>query len=227
MRLCLLPGSPSSGWRSAATSSPAAPSTSPRAPRLCRRTCARSLPASLFYNTRLWESLAGQVQAKTAGRQFRQEDCLRLAHAGGPEDARMRSTRSASPGLHWRVLNALADLIVYRPIRDSLGLPRARVCYYLGLYAGTRSSSLLPRSQGASEEHLRLRRGGGCHRGGRARSRLRARWAGQPGRRGQVHRGGRDRGPEPGGVPRVLQRPRDDGPGAGRRLGPHRRQGPA
>ena len=36
------------------------------------------------------------------------------------------------PGLHWRLLDAFADLVVYRQVRDSLGLPHARVCYTYG-----------------------------------------------------------------------------------------------
>jgi long-chain acyl-CoA synthetase len=36
------------------------------------------------------------------------------------------------PGLQWRLVNMLADAIVYRPIRDSLGLSHARVCYTSG-----------------------------------------------------------------------------------------------
>src|SRR5665811_1457389 len=36
------------------------------------------------------------------------------------------------PAPQWRLLNTIADRIVFRPVRDSLGLSRARVCYTSG-----------------------------------------------------------------------------------------------
>ncbi len=36
------------------------------------------------------------------------------------------------PGLHLRLLGVLANQVVYRQVRDSLGLPHARVCYASG-----------------------------------------------------------------------------------------------
>jgi long-chain acyl-CoA synthetase len=37
-----------------------------------------------------------------------------------------------NPGFQWRLLNLAADLLIFRPIRDSLGLPHARICYATG-----------------------------------------------------------------------------------------------
>ena len=36
------------------------------------------------------------------------------------------------PGLYLRIIGPIADYLVFRPIRDSLGLPHARICYTAG-----------------------------------------------------------------------------------------------
>jgi long-chain acyl-CoA synthetase len=88
-------------------------------------------PSVALYSSRLWESQAGQVQAKLQGAGFvkRTVSCWLM-----PVGLRMADSRDAKrkPGWHWRMLNACADLIVYRPIRDSLGLSHARVSYTYG-----------------------------------------------------------------------------------------------
>jgi long-chain acyl-CoA synthetase len=40
--------------------------------------------------------------------------------------------RKQKPNLFWKTLYALANISLFRPIRDSLGLPNARVCYATG-----------------------------------------------------------------------------------------------
>ena len=88
-------------------------------------------PSVAFYSSRLWESQAGQVQAKLRGASFIKRSVSRwLMPVGGRmADSKYEKRR---PGLHWRILNACADLVVYRSIRDSLGLPHARVAYTSG-----------------------------------------------------------------------------------------------
>jgi len=88
-------------------------------------------PSVAFYSTRLWESLAGQVQARLRGAGFLKRTVSGWLMPVGQRiaDARYEKRR---PGLQWRLLNMVADLLVYRHIRDSLGLPHARVCYTSG-----------------------------------------------------------------------------------------------
>jgi len=88
-------------------------------------------PSVALYSSRLWESQAGQVQAKLQGAGFLQRMFSRLLM---PVGVRMADARDAKqkPGWHWRMLDACAEFVVYRPIRDSLGLPRARVSYTYG-----------------------------------------------------------------------------------------------
>ncbi len=88
-------------------------------------------PSVAFYNSRLWESLAGQVQAKLRSAGFLKRTVSSWLMPVGERVAGAKYEKR-SPGLHWRLLNVLADLVVYRQIRDSLGLTHARVCYTSG-----------------------------------------------------------------------------------------------
>ncbi len=88
-------------------------------------------PTVAFHNSRLWESLTGQVQAKLRSAGFPKRTVSRWLM---PVGLRMADARyeKRKPGLRWRLLNVFADLLVYRHIRDSLGLSHARVCYTSG-----------------------------------------------------------------------------------------------
>jgi len=88
-------------------------------------------PSVAVYNSRLWESQAGQVQAKLRGAgPLKRAISGRLMPAGRKVvDARYQKK---NPSLYRRLVQVLADLVIYRQIRDSLGLPRARVCYTSG-----------------------------------------------------------------------------------------------
>ena len=106
-------------------------------------------PSVAFHNSRLWESQTGQVQARLRSAGF-----LKRTVSGWlmPVGHRIADAEYAKrkPGLQWRLLNMLADAIVYRPIRDSLGLSRARVCYTSGSTLSPEAFQLLPCSQGAA-----------------------------------------------------------------------------
>lgn len=88
-------------------------------------------PSMIFYSTRLWERQAGKIQARLKG-----ADLLkRLAHRlFMPAGYKMADARFRKQKLNWfgRTLYALADFMLFRPIRDSLGLPHARICYTAG-----------------------------------------------------------------------------------------------
>ena len=88
-------------------------------------------PSVVFYSSRLWESLAGQVQAKLRGSSFLKKTVSGLLMPVGRRAADA-AYEGRKAGLHWRLLGLLADPLVYRPIRDNLGLPHARVCYTSG-----------------------------------------------------------------------------------------------
>lgn len=88
-------------------------------------------PHVLVYNSRLWETQAGQVQARMRGASRLKKRAVGWAMRVGYQ---MVDTahEERKPALRWRLLDTIADRVVFRPVRDSLGLSRARVCYTSG-----------------------------------------------------------------------------------------------
>ena len=88
-------------------------------------------PSVVIYNSRLWESLAGQVQAKMRGASLlKRLTSERLMPVGAKLAELTEQNRRPGP-LLW-LLGKVGDLLVFGRVRDSLGLPRARVCYSCG-----------------------------------------------------------------------------------------------
>jgi long-chain acyl-CoA synthetase len=88
-------------------------------------------PSIVLYEARLWENQAGRVQAR-----IREADALkrlvsRLLMPIGYEMADSKS-RKQKPGLSMKIRYAFADIALFRPIRASLGLSNARICYTTG-----------------------------------------------------------------------------------------------
>jgi long-chain acyl-CoA synthetase len=88
-------------------------------------------PTMVLYNSRLWERQVGHVQAKIQGARGIKRLTYRLFMPVGYRLADFK-TRKQTPGWYWRLLNIPAYLLLFRPLRDSLGLPHARVCYTSG-----------------------------------------------------------------------------------------------
>ncbi len=88
-------------------------------------------PSLVIYNSRLWESEAGEVQAKMRNAGWLKRLSTRWALPVGYRVADARYAER-NPGWHLRALNGVANLLAFRPIRDSLGLPQARACYTSG-----------------------------------------------------------------------------------------------
>ena len=88
-------------------------------------------PSLAVYNSRLWESQAGQIQAKLRNASFLKRS---VSAAFMPLGYRMADSRLGKrhSTMASRLLEPLADVLVFRPVRDSLGLPHARVCYSSG-----------------------------------------------------------------------------------------------
>jgi long-chain acyl-CoA synthetase len=88
-------------------------------------------PTMLFYNSRLWERQAGSVQARIQGADLLKKSIYRVFMPVGYKlaDAKFKNQK---PGLALRMIGPIADYLVFRPIRDSLGLPHARICYTAG-----------------------------------------------------------------------------------------------
>jgi long-chain acyl-CoA synthetase len=88
-------------------------------------------PSVVVYNSRLWESLAGQARARmrSASRLKRQATHLFMPIGLKVADVREQGRK---PSLALSLAGALGDLLVFGRIRGSLGLPHARVCYSSG-----------------------------------------------------------------------------------------------
>ena len=88
-------------------------------------------PTIVLYNSRLWERQAGKVQAKIQGVGGLKKLIYRWFMPVGRKLADFK-TRKQKSGWYWRTLYIPANLLLFRPMRDSLGLPHARICYTSG-----------------------------------------------------------------------------------------------
>jgi long-chain acyl-CoA synthetase len=137
-------------------------------------------PNVVFYGARLWESQAGTVQARIQDADAIKRFTFRKLIPIGYKMADLRY-RKQRPSLLLKILYALADIALFRPIRDSLGLTNARICYTSGamlsadafrfyhalslplksLYWTTEGGALT----GAKNEDIRLETVGPVHKG--------------------------------------------------------------
>jgi long-chain acyl-CoA synthetase len=88
-------------------------------------------PSLVLYNSRLWESQAGEVQARLRGASRLKRLATRCLMPVGYKMVDL-ANKKQKLGWHWRLLNVLADFVVFRRVRDSLGLPHARACRSTG-----------------------------------------------------------------------------------------------
>jgi long-chain acyl-CoA synthetase len=88
-------------------------------------------PSMVFYGARLWEAQAGIVQARILDADAIKRFVFRLLMPVGYKMADLKY-RKQKPNLFLKILYALADLALFRPFRDSLGLSNARICYTTG-----------------------------------------------------------------------------------------------
>jgi long-chain acyl-CoA synthetase len=88
-------------------------------------------PSMIFYSTRLWERQAGRVQARIQGSSGLKRAAYRLFMPLGHKFAGARLKKRE---LNWfeKIQQACVDYLMFRPIRDSLGLPNARICCTAG-----------------------------------------------------------------------------------------------
>ena len=92
-------------------------------------------PHTLVYPSRLWEIFASTVQVKIADtsrlKRFIYELCLPIGYKVGD-----LSFQGKKPNLFWRTLRAIAELMVFRALRDRMGLVRMRIPYTGGAVLG-------------------------------------------------------------------------------------------
>jgi long-chain acyl-CoA synthetase len=85
-------------------------------------------PSILYHGARHWENRAAMVQARIQGSDALKRFAFRSLMPVGYRmaDAQVAKGRPSLPG---RLLYALASVILFRPLKDMLGLSHARVCY--------------------------------------------------------------------------------------------------
>jgi long-chain acyl-CoA synthetase len=88
-------------------------------------------PSIVFYGSRLWEIQAGMVQRRILDADAIKRFTFRQLMPIGYKVAELKFQRK-KPSPLLKMLYALADLALFRPIRDSLGLSNARICYATG-----------------------------------------------------------------------------------------------
>jgi long-chain acyl-CoA synthetase len=88
-------------------------------------------PQLIFYGARFWENLASAIQVKIIDTTPFKRLCYRLALKMGYKKV-SAIERNERLGMIWRVLTFLSDLFVARPLRDRVGLSRARSCFTAG-----------------------------------------------------------------------------------------------
>jgi long-chain acyl-CoA synthetase len=88
-------------------------------------------PDIVCYGARLWESQAAMVQARILGSDALKRFAFRLLMPIGYKIADLKLQKK-KPILLWKILYSLANIALFKPIRGSLGLSNARICYTTG-----------------------------------------------------------------------------------------------
>jgi long-chain acyl-CoA synthetase len=88
-------------------------------------------PSIVFYGARLWDSQVGMVQRRILDADTIKRFSFRWLMPIGYRMVDVKY-RKQKPNLLLKILYALADSVLFRPIRDNLGLSNARICYATG-----------------------------------------------------------------------------------------------
>ena len=141
-------------------------------------------PSILFHGSRVWENQAAMVQARILGAGAFKRFVFRRLMPIGYKVADLKF-QDKKPNLFWKILYAFADIVLFRYLKDSLGLSNARICYATGamlspdalrfyhalnlplksLYGTTEGGALT----GAQNDDIRLETVGPVHKGAEVR----------------------------------------------------------
>jgi long-chain acyl-CoA synthetase len=101
------------------------------APETQQRDTKEIQPNIVAYGARQWEGQAAMVQARIHGADVPKRFAFGLLMPIGYKMADLKY-RKQKPNFSLRMLYALADFSLFRPLRASLGLSNARICYTTG-----------------------------------------------------------------------------------------------
>jgi long-chain acyl-CoA synthetase len=88
-------------------------------------------PSMVLYNSRLWERQAGKVLARIQGSSALKKLAFHWFMPVGYRIADLKDKKQ-KPKWQQQALYFIAYWLLFRPMRDSLGLPKARICYTAG-----------------------------------------------------------------------------------------------
>lgn len=100
-------------------------------PETLQRDIRETKPSIVCYGAHLWESQAALVQARSQGVDRIKKRAFSWLMPVAYKIADLKSQKK-KPGLINKILYAGADFALLRPIRNSLGLAEARICYSTG-----------------------------------------------------------------------------------------------
>jgi long-chain acyl-CoA synthetase len=100
-------------------------------PETIRENIREIAPHSLLFSSRLWESLVSQVQMRISDTSALNRFLYRIFMPIGYKVADMRFEEHKVNSL-WRFLYTIGDVVVFKPLRDQLGLSRIRFAYTSG-----------------------------------------------------------------------------------------------
>jgi long-chain acyl-CoA synthetase len=92
-------------------------------------------PTIAFYGARMWEGQAAMLESSMRDVAGLKRLAFRSFMPVGYEMAEVRS-RKDRPGMFLKMAQALADAVLFKPIRKCLGLSEARICYCTGAALG-------------------------------------------------------------------------------------------
>ncbi len=150
------------------------------APETQQRDTKETGPSIVIYGARLWESQAAMIQARILDADAIKRFAFRVLMPIGYHAADLKFQKR-KPGLFGKMLYALAEILLLRHLRASLGLSNARICYSTGatlspealrfyhalnlplksVYGSTESGALT----GAKNDDIRLETVGPVHKG--------------------------------------------------------------
>jgi len=145
-----------------------------------RRDTKEIQPNIVSYSARLWQNQASDLQARIHSTSAIKKFAYRMLMPIGHKMAELRY-RKQKPTLRLKMLCLFSDLSLFRPLRNSLGLSNARICYTTGtmlspdafrfyhalnlplksLYGTTEGGALT----GARNDDIRLETVGPAHKG--------------------------------------------------------------
>jgi long-chain acyl-CoA synthetase len=104
----------------------------PEAPETVQQNLREITPHVQLFSARLWESLVAMVQVKMTETTFINRLLYRIFMPVGYKVAALRYELHQPISPLWRILYALGDVLLFRPLRDKLGMTRIRSAYSSG-----------------------------------------------------------------------------------------------